>query len=96
MKTEAPEEAVSAIVVVVIAIAGCVTGQNVATGSRHLAESSFDTDDEPTGADPVAIEIAITESLARPDPRRSSGGGYVYDPAVCGPRGSVRGAGWLH
>ena len=37
--------------------------------------------------------IAIAQSLASPNPRRPSRGGYVLDPAVCGSRGSVHGAG---
>jgi hypothetical protein len=60
---------------------------------RYLGDCGSDADDKPIRADPGAIEIAIAQSLASPDPRRPSGGGYVYDPAVCGLRGSVHGTG---
>ena len=58
---------------------------------RYLGDRGSDGDDEPTRADPVAIEIAIAQSLAVPDPDGPLAAGTYTTQPFAGPGGLCMG-----
>ncbi len=87
-----------AVSLALLVIAGCATGQSVASGTPATASLATQTV-APTPSPTRRHRVAIAQPLASTHPGRPIGGRSIYIPAVCGPRGSVREgvvAGWLH